>query len=97
MTRAALQHRSALKCLTLVRSLVLFLVPVGAAEYETIIEQCHGQTPALPLRTLDGIHLATARVSGEWEVTTTDGRLREAALVLGFSVYPPTLPTSAAP
>jgi uncharacterized protein len=61
-----------------------------AAEYETIIDQFHGQTPALPLRTLDAIHLASARVSGESEVIATDKRLREAALGLGFSVYPPT-------
>lgn len=60
-----------------------------AAEYETIIENFHGQTPALPLRTLDAIHLASAKVSGESEVIATDKRLREAALVLGFSVYPP--------
>jgi uncharacterized protein len=61
-----------------------------ATEYETIIEQFHGQTPALPLRTLDAIHLASARVSGESEVIATDKCLREAALVLGFSVYPRT-------
>ena len=60
-----------------------------AAEYEAIIDQFHGQTPALPLRTLDAIHLAAARVSGESEVIATDKRLREAALVMGFSVYPP--------
>lgn len=59
-----------------------------AAEYETIIEIFHGQTPALPLRTLDAIHLASARMSGESEVIATDKRLRDAALVLGFSVYP---------
>src|SRR5438093_5397473 len=60
-----------------------------AAEYETIIDQFHGQTPALPLRTLDAIHLASARASGESEVIATDKRRWEAALVLGFSVYPP--------
>ena len=60
-----------------------------AAEYETIIERFHGQAPALPLRTLDAIHLASAKVSGESEVIATDKRLREAALVLDFSVYPP--------
>jgi predicted nucleic acid-binding protein len=60
------------------------------AEYETIIEKFHGQIPALPLRTLDAIHLASAKVSGESEVIATDKRLRDAALVLGFSVYPPT-------
>lgn len=59
-----------------------------AAEYEAIIDQFHGQTPALPLRTLDAIHLASAKVSGESEVIATDKRLREAALVLGFKVYP---------
>lgn len=69
----------------------------AAVEYEAIIDRFHGQAPALPLRTLDAIHLASARVSRESEVVATDKRLREAALVLGFSVHPPTLPSSAIP
>lgn len=46
------------------------------------------QTPPLPLRTLDAIHLASARVSGEMEIVATDKRLRDAAKLLGFSLFP---------
>lgn len=62
-----------------------------AAGFESIIDQCHGQTPALLVRTLDGIHLASATVSPESGVVATDRLLREAALALGFRVYPPDL------
>lgn len=60
-----------------------------AAEYETIVDQFHERTPVVPLRTLDAIHLASAKMSGESEVIATDKRLRDGALALGFSVFPP--------
>jgi len=66
--------------------------PLSAAvvtEFEAIIEKCVGQTPPVLLRTLDAMHLAAATVAGEVELVATDRRLREAALTLGFRVYPP--------
>jgi predicted nucleic acid-binding protein len=49
---------------------------------------CYRNSPPLAVRTLDAIHLASARVSGEKEIVVTDKRLREAAVLLGFSVFP---------
>lgn len=51
-----------------------------------LLERCH---PAVPLRTLDALHLATADLCHDLPLTTTDGRLRDAAILLGFQVFPP--------
>jgi uncharacterized protein len=50
------------------------------------LERCH---PRVPLRTLDAIHLSTADICHDFPLATTDGRLRDAATLLGFSVFPP--------
>lgn len=50
------------------------------------LERCH---PRVPLRTLDAIHLATADLCHDFPLATTDARLRDAATVMGFSVFPP--------
>lgn len=51
------------------------------------LERCH---PQVPLRPLDAIHLATADLCHDFPLATTDGRLRDAATLLGFMVFPPT-------
>src|SRR6185369_16627077 len=51
------------------------------------LERCH---PQVPLRTLDAIHLATADICHDFPLGTTDNRLRDAATLMGFSVFPPT-------
>ena len=56
--------------------------------FRTIMASCYRRTPPLTLRTLDAIHLASARVAGESEIVTTDKTLRTAASHLGFTVYP---------
>lgn len=38
------------------------------------------------IRTLDGIHLAAARIAGVTDIVTDDRRMREAATQMGFSV-----------
>ena len=43
--------------------------------------------PALPLRTLDALHLAAARVLGAREFATADRTQAEAARALGFDVF----------
>ena len=48
-----------------------------------LLERCH---PEVPLRTLDAIHLATADLCHDFPLVTTDGRLREAATLMGFSI-----------
>lgn len=50
------------------------------------LEQCH---PKILLRTLDAIHLATADLCHDFPLVTTDARLRDAAVLMGFSVFPP--------
>jgi len=57
-------------------------------ELDQVVAACYRRNPALPLRTLDALHLASARVAHETEVVATDGRLREAALFLGFTLFP---------
>ncbi|MDP1586199.1 MAG: hypothetical protein Q8M07_00525, partial [Prosthecobacter sp.] len=45
--------------------------------------------PYLMLQDLWRTTLAAAKLAGETEIVATDKRLREAALLLGFSVFPP--------
>ena len=50
-----------------------------------LLERCH---PKAPLRTLDAIHLATADLCHDFPLVTTGGRLRDAAQLMGFSIFP---------
>ena len=50
-----------------------------------LLERCH---PKVPLRTLDAIHLATADLCHDFPLATTDGRMRDAAHLMGFSIFP---------
>jgi predicted nucleic acid-binding protein len=50
------------------------------------LERCH---PKVPLRTLDAIHLATVDLCQDFPLATTDGRLRDAATLLGIEVFSP--------
>lgn len=58
------------------------------AEFNVLMATCYRRTPPLPIRTFDAVHLASARVSGETEIVATDKRLRDAAKLLGFSIFP---------
>ncbi len=55
---------------------------------EAIIRRAHwtlGRVhPKVPLRSLDALHLATADQLQDWPLVTSDQRLREAALHLGY-------------
>ena len=57
-------------------------------EYGAVINQCYQQTPPLPIRTLDALHLAAARQAGVTELVATDKRMRDAARLLGFALFP---------
>ncbi len=57
--------------------------------FEDIIEKCLSQRPPVFIRTLDALHLAAATVAGEKEFVATDRRLRMAAALLGFALFPP--------
>lgn len=58
-----------------------------------VLEHCH---PQAPLRTMDAIHLATVEFSQDFPFATTDTRLRDAASLLGFELFPgaPSFPAN---
>lgn len=67
------------------------LIPLGEDMLDQVAQMTMGLTkrsPVLELRTLDGIHLATAQKLGSEEVVTNDKRLRKAAHTLGIGVLP---------
>jgi len=53
-----------------------------------VLATCHRHAPPISLRTLDALDLASARVAGQTELVATDKRMRDAAKLLGFSVFP---------
>jgi len=57
-------------------------------EYGRVLDLCYQPTPPILLRTLDALHLSSARVAGETALVATDKRMREAAKSLGFSLFP---------
>jgi len=64
------------------------LLPIGddvRDEARRIAVACY-LTPVIPLRTLDGLHLASARLSGCRDILTTDKRMKAAAHRLGLNV-----------
>ncbi|HXJ58886.1 MAG TPA: type II toxin-antitoxin system VapC family toxin [Verrucomicrobiae bacterium] len=64
------------------------LVPVAPAVFKRanrILEVCH---PAIPLRSLDALHLASADQTQDWPLATHDQRMRDAATRLGFPLTP---------
>ena len=65
------------------------LFPVGTdvlQEACAIATTCFRNDPPLLLRTLDGIHLATARLMKCKQVATTDKRMRDGAGLLGLGL-----------
>ena len=50
---------------------------------------CYTHRPPVHLRTLDGIHLATAILAKAQQVVTTDTRMRTAAGILGIPLFTP--------
>lgn len=67
------------------------LVELGAdveREYGEVLDRCYQEIPPILLRTLDALHLASARVAGETEVVATDKRMRDGATLLGFTLFP---------
>lgn len=64
--------------------------PTGefAQEFDRVMATCYRHSPPVPVRTLDGLHLAAARMAGETELVATDKKLREAAASLGFKLFP---------
>ncbi len=59
-----------------------------AQEFDRVMTTCYRHAPSVPIRTMDALHPAAARVAGEIEMVATDRKLREAAVVLGFRLFP---------
>lgn len=57
-------------------------------EFERIIPICYRASPIVPVRTLDGLLLASAFIARTSELVSTDSRMRAAGLVLGLRVLP---------
>jgi len=67
------------------------LVELGVeieTEYGRVLDSCNQANPRIPIRTLDAIHLASAKAAQELEIVTTDKRMRDAAKQLRFAVFP---------
>jgi uncharacterized protein len=58
------------------------------ADFNVIMATCYRHAPPVPIRTLDALHLASSRADGQTELVATDKRLRDAAKLLGFSLFP---------
>jgi predicted nucleic acid-binding protein len=58
------------------------------ADFNVIMATCYRHAPPMPIRTLDALHLASSRADGQTELVATDKRLRDAAKLLGFSLFP---------
>ncbi len=67
------------------------LVPVSSAtelEFGTILDRCMSQIPPIFVRTIDALHLASAKVASEMEFITADVRQRDAAKLASLIVKP---------
>lgn len=56
--------------------------------FQKIVLDLHRRQPAVVIRTLDAIHLASAITYSADEVVTTDPRMRDGATSLGLKVFP---------
>jgi len=54
-----------------------------------VLERCVSSPEPVAIRTLDGIHLAAARLAGIREIVSTDRKMRAAAEVLAMKVVAP--------
>ncbi|HAV64828.1 MAG TPA: hypothetical protein DCY13_20975 [Verrucomicrobiales bacterium] len=85
----ALRERGTERFQTLVNRGTITMVPLNRVTLNKanhILGRCH---PAVALRTLDAIHVASADLCQQFPLLTTDRRMREAAGRLGLPVYPP--------
>jgi predicted nucleic acid-binding protein len=67
---------------------LIFLAPLSEATFRKanwIIDRCN---PAVGLRSLDALHLATVDQLQDWPLCTNDNRMRQAAKILGFPLTP---------
>jgi predicted nucleic acid-binding protein len=85
---AALRSRAVERFQSLVSRGTIVMLPlnrIALNKANQVLGQCH---PAIPLRTLDAIHVASADLCQQFPVVTTDRRMREAAGRLHLPVFP---------
>jgi predicted nucleic acid-binding protein len=58
------------------------------AEFNVIMATCYRHAPPVAIRTFDALHLASSRSDGQIQLVATDKRVRDAAKLLGFSLFP---------
>lgn len=56
--------------------------------FRNLVARLLGHSPAVLVRTFDGIHLATAEAKGSLTLVATDGGLRKAATANGMKLFP---------
>jgi len=74
-----------------VEAAVLAVLPFGRAvqeEFDRIIPICYQAGPPVPIRTLDGLLLASAVTAKAVQLVSTDSRMRAAGTLLGLYVLP---------
>jgi len=74
-----------------IEAALLDVVPFGRAvleEFDRIIPICHRANPPVPIRTLDGLLLASALTAGTPALVSTDSHMRTAGVLLGLRVLP---------
>jgi predicted nucleic acid-binding protein len=77
-----------------VQRALLDVVPFGQAvqeEFDRIIPICYRASPPVPIRTLDGLILASALIARTVRLISTDSRIRTAGTLLGLQVLPESL------
>jgi predicted nucleic acid-binding protein len=73
---------------------VFEVIPFGGdvqQEFERVVAICYRARPAVPIRTLDGLLLASALIARTRELVSTDSRMRTAGALLGLRVLPDRL------
>jgi predicted nucleic acid-binding protein len=74
-----------------VETAVLDVLPFARAvqeEFDRIISICYQAGPPVPIRTLDGLLLASAITARAVQLVSTDSRMRAAGTLLGLHVLP---------
>jgi predicted nucleic acid-binding protein len=56
--------------------------------FQQLVLRLHRLNPPLMVRTLDGVHLATADLHGADALVATDTNMRECAAAIGLKLYP---------
>jgi len=65
------------------------MIPLGDGIQDLarkVLKICLAQNRPIPLRSLDGIHLASALAAHQSEMVTADRRMQQAAQALGFKL-----------